>query len=96
MKLTILIVVVIAALAGGVYFASRPAAPDPQATAVAEALAIHTKALKTAMDEKCVDAKNKLEDWRRLRAAGTPSPDDSKEARKVLRGVLDGGCRSHG
>ena len=96
MKRTILIVVVFAALAGGVYMATRPSPPDPEAMAVAEALAVHTRALKTAMDEKCMEAKGKLDDWRRLREAGTPSPDDSKRARKVLRGVLDGGCRGHG
>jgi hypothetical protein len=92
MARTVLILVVLAALAGGVYAVTRPSAPDPEATAVAEALAVHTKALKTAMDEKCTEARAKLRDWNRLRKAGTPSPDDTKDARKMVRKIVKGGC----
>ena len=96
MARTVLILAVIAALAGGVYALTRPTAPDPAAVAMAEALAVHTSALKTAMDEECVEARGRLREWSRLREAGNPSPDDSKKARKVLRAMLKGGCRGHG
>jgi len=96
MARTVLILVVLAALAGGVYALTRPAAPDPEAMAVAEALAVHTKALKSAMDEKCTEARGKLRDWNRLRKAGTPSPDDTKDARKMFRAVVKDGCVGHG
>ena len=93
---TVLILAVCAALAGGIYAITRPVAPDPATVAVVEALAIHTNALKTAMDEECAEARGKLKAWSRLREAGTPSPDDNKKTRKMLRAMVKGGCRGQG
>ncbi len=96
MARTVLILAVLAVLAGGVYALTRPPAPDPGTAAVVEALAVHTSALKTAMDEECTEARDKLKAWRRLREAGTPSADDNKKTRKMLRAMVTGGCRGHG
>jgi predicted Zn-dependent peptidase len=93
---TVLVLAVVAAIGGLVYVQTRPSPPDPGAAAMAEALAVHTNALKTAMDEECSEARDKLKAWSRLREAGTPSPDDNKKTRKTLRALVKGGCRGHG
>lgn len=84
------------ALVGGAYLVDAPAASDPEAVAVAEALALHTRALKTAMAEECADARERLTEWRHLKEAGTPSPDDTKQARRMLRKLVKSGCRGQG
>lgn len=81
---------------GAVYVGSRPAPVDPQVAALSEALALHARALKTAVAEECAEARDKLENWRLLREAGSPSAEDNKKARKVLRQMVRTGCRGHG
>ncbi len=83
-------------IGGGMYLVSTPIGRNADAVAVAEALALHTRALKTAMAEECADARDRLKEWRDLKEAGTPSPDDSKHARRLLRKLIKSGCRGQG
>ena len=93
-KLLVLAAIVIGI--GGAYLLTAEDKRDPEADALAEALALHTRAIQPALDEECGEAKQKLDTWRKLKKAGTPDPADNKQARKTLRGMLKEGCRDHG
>lgn len=83
-------------IGGAIYASTRPSAIDPQTAALAEALALHARAVKAAVDEECAEARSRLTEWRTLREAGTPAAEDSKKARKVLRQLVRSGCRAQG
>lgn len=93
---TFLILAAIVMLLGGAYLVTAKDRPDPEAQAVAEALALHARALQVAIDEECTDAHKKLATWKKLKKAGTPDPADNKQARKALRGMIEQGCRDAG
>lgn len=93
---TFVILAAIVIVLGGAYLLTAESPPDPEAQAVAEALALHTRAMRVALDEECADAHKKLATWRKLKKAGTPDPADNREARKALRGMINEGCRDAG
>jgi len=96
MKALLVLAALVTTIGGGAYLVSARDEPDPQTVAVAEALALHTRAIKAAFDEECSEARKTLHTWRRLKKAGTPDPDDTKQARKTLRQMLKEGCHEHG
>ena len=93
---TFVILAAIVIVLGGAYLVTAESPPDPEAQAVAEALALHPRARRVARDEEGADAHKKRATWRKLKKAGTPDPADSKQARKTLRGMIKEGCRDAG
>ena len=96
MKTIVIFLAVLLVAGGGAYLLAAPDAPDPEAQAMAEALALHTRAVKAALEDECGEARDKLDAWHKLRKAGTPDPNDTKQARKTLRQMIKGGCRDNG
>ncbi len=96
MKSIVIFLAVLVVAGGGAYLLTAPSKPDPKTEAVVEALALHTRALQAALSDECSAARKKLNTWNKQKKAGTPNPDDDKQARKALRKMIKEGCKDAG